>query len=73
MNISNILTISQVIISVLMIITILMQQRGGGLSGAFGGESTIYSTRRGVEKIIFRATIVLAILFVATAVWRLFL
>lgn len=73
MNIANILTISQVIISVLMIITILLQQRGGGLSGAFGGESTVYSTRRGVEKVVFRSTIVLAILFITTAVWRLFL
>ncbi|MBI2640863.1 MAG: preprotein translocase subunit SecG [Candidatus Sungbacteria bacterium] len=62
------INIAQVIISVLLVITILLQQRGGGLSPVFGGEGGVYRTRRGVERMIFAATIVLSILFLATAI-----
>ncbi len=61
------LSISQIIISVLLVAAILLQQRGTGLSAAFGGEGTFYRTKRGLEKLIFGATIVLAILFFGTA------
>jgi len=44
-----------------------MQQRGSGLGGAFGQDTASYSTKRGVEKILFKATIVLSILFFASA------
>ena len=54
-------------------ITILLQQRGGGLSGAFGGQSVAYGTRRGAEKIVFKASIVLGILFIASSLVRLFI
>ena len=63
---SDILPVIQVVISALLIGAILLQARGSGLSSVFGGESTFYHTRRGIEKIVFWATIVLAILFVAT-------
>jgi len=57
------LTYIQITISILLIITILLQQRGGGLSSAFGGSGIEYSTKRGVEKIVFYASIILAVLF----------
>jgi len=56
------------IIAALLIGAILLQARGSGLSSVFGGESTFYHTRRGIEKFIFWATIVLAILFIAISV-----
>jgi preprotein translocase subunit SecG len=62
-----ILGIIQIILAVLMVIAILLQQRGTGLSSAFGGEGNVYRTKRGLEKIIFIATIILAIAFLATA------
>ncbi len=62
-----ILNIIQIIISVLVVTLILLQQRGGGLSPVFGGEGGAYRTRRGIEKTIFRATIVLTFLFLVTA------
>ncbi|MFH0891580.1 preprotein translocase subunit SecG [Candidatus Falkowbacteria bacterium RIFOXYB2_FULL_47_14] len=55
--------ILQIIIAVLLIAVILMQNRGGGLSGIFGGGNNIYMTKRGFEKKIFVATIVLSVLF----------
>ncbi|MEK7507293.1 MAG: preprotein translocase subunit SecG [Patescibacteria group bacterium] len=67
------LTIIQTILAVLLIAAILIQQRGAGLSGTFGGEGSVYSTRRGIEKIIFIATIVLAILFFGFSIVRILL
>jgi len=63
---SSILSIIQIIISILLVAAVLLQQRGAGLSGAFGGESMEYHTRRGFEKILFTATIILSILFVSS-------
>lgn len=62
-----ILSIIQIVLAVLMVIAILLQQRGTGLSSAFGGEGNVYRTKRGLEKIIFIATIILAIAFLTTA------
>ncbi len=63
------LTISQIIISIGLIITILLQQRGAGSSGLFGGGSSgaSYYTKRGFEKVLFISSIVLAVLFIITA------
>jgi preprotein translocase subunit SecG len=66
-------TIIQIVLAALLIITILLQQRGSGLSGTFGGESNVYSTRRGIEKIIFVSTIVIAVLFFAVSLLRIVL
>ncbi len=60
----------EIALSLLLIIGVVLQQRGAGLGGAFGGDnfaSTFYK-RRGAEKFLFNASIVLAILFVLTAV-----
>jgi preprotein translocase subunit SecG len=64
----------QVILSILLIGAILLQERGAGLGGAFGEstQSTFY-TRRGGELFLFRASIVLAVLFAATALLALIL
>ncbi|MBI4239468.1 preprotein translocase subunit SecG [Candidatus Uhrbacteria bacterium] len=57
------LTLIQAIISILLIIAILLQSRGSGLSATFGGEGNVYRTKRGVEKMLFYATIGLVTLF----------
>lgn len=58
------LTVAQMILAGALIASILLQQRGTGLGGAFGGEVTAYRSRRGIERTLFRLTIALAILFV---------
>ncbi len=63
-----ILQIIQIASAIVLIGTILLQQRGGGLSPVFGGEGGFYRTRRGIEKTIFGATIVSAIIFFAAAI-----
>ena len=68
------ISILQILISIILIALILIQERSSGLSNVFGGGGgTPYQTRRGAEKIIFIATIVSAILFLALAVLNLVL
>lgn len=69
----NILNIIQIIIAALLIITVLFQQRGTGLSAAFGGEGGVYFKKRGAEKVIFIASIILAVLFILSAIIRMVL
>ena len=63
----KILLISEIAVGILMALVILLQQRGTTLGGAFGGEGSVYRARRGIEKILFYFTVVLAILFVGLA------
>ncbi|MEK7462852.1 MAG: preprotein translocase subunit SecG [Patescibacteria group bacterium] len=63
------ISIIQIIVSILLIIVILLQERSSGLSGVFGGNSEFYHTRRGLEKIIFWSTIVLVIAFAALSLY----
>jgi protein translocase SecG subunit len=70
---NHILVYGQVGSAVLLIITILLQQRGQGLGSGIGGTGMEYSTKRGVEKGVFSATIVFAILFIGVSVARLVL
>lgn len=59
--------IAQFIFGVLLILAILMQNRGAGLGGVFGGSGGVYLAKRGLEKKLFMATIVISILFFATS------
>ncbi|MFA6394106.1 MAG: preprotein translocase subunit SecG [Patescibacteria group bacterium] len=58
------LQIAQPIIAILLIVSILLQNRESGLSGVFGGGGTVFRTKRGLEKILFIATIVLVVIFI---------
>lgn len=64
MNITAILQIVTIVSAILMIIAILLQQRGASLGAGFGGSSELYTTRRGLDKNLFEVTIVLAVVFV---------
>ena len=67
------LTIIHIAVSAALVTIILLQERSSGLSGIMGGGggSGFYQTRRGFERAIFLGTIVLAIVFVALAVYQL--
>ncbi len=55
--------IAQIVVAILLMVAILMQNRGAGLGGVFGGSGGVYLTKRGLEKKLFIATIVLAAIF----------
>lgn len=61
------LSIAQIITAILLMVVILLQSKGAGLSGVFGGEGNVYQTKRGAEKFLFTSTIILAIIFLGLA------
>lgn len=63
-----IIDIIQLVSAVGLIIAIILQNRGTGLGSAFGGEGNVYRAKRGMEKTLFRLTIVLAVIFFVTAI-----
>lgn len=67
------LNIIQIVVAVILIIVVLVQQRGTSLGGAFGGRGDVYASRRGLEKTLFILTIILGIIFVGLAVTNIVL
>ncbi len=62
------LQIVQIIVAATLITLILLQTKGVGLGGIFGGDSSVYKSRRGVEKTLFSATIGLSVVFFLVAI-----
>ncbi|OGN89913.1 MAG: preprotein translocase subunit SecG, partial [Chloroflexi bacterium RBG_13_46_9] len=58
------LNIIQIIVAVLLVLVIMFQVKGGGIGGIFGQAESVYRTKRGVEKWLFWATIILSAIFV---------
>lgn len=69
----EVLPFVQIALAVLLMVAVLLQQTGAGLGGAFGADnfSSGFHTRRGFERTLFYVTIVLAILFVLSALLSL--
>jgi preprotein translocase subunit SecG len=64
----DLLQVAQIVIAVAVSASILLQARGTGLSSTFGGESTAYRSRRGLERTLFRLTVVLIVVYVVISV-----
>ncbi len=64
MSIDDILQIVTVVSASLAIVAILLQQRGASLGAGFGSSGELYTTRRGIDKSLFDATVVLSVIFV---------
>jgi preprotein translocase subunit SecG len=62
--VNPVLAAGQLIVSIALMFAILLQARGAGLSAAFGGDSSVYRSRRGIERRLWQFTIVLLVLFV---------
>lgn len=67
------LQIVQIIASLALIVAILLQAKGAGLGGIFGGEGGIYKSRRVVERTLFNVTIGLVVIFFIVSVATVFL
>lgn len=59
--------IAQIILSIIIVISVLLQAQGNGFGSAWGGGGETYHTRRGVEKVVFMITIAAIILFAAVS------
>ena len=61
------INIALIILSVLLVVLVMLQTKGGGLGAIFGGDSGVYRTRRGVERTVFNLTVAVSALFLLTA------
>jgi len=64
MSIDTILQIVMIASAVLMVVSILLQQRGATLGAGFGASGELYTTRRGIDKNLFEVTVIFAVIFV---------
>jgi preprotein translocase subunit SecG len=62
------LNIVEIVVSIVLILVILLQTRGSGFSATFSSDSSIYRSRRGVERTVFNFTIVLAVIFILVSI-----
>ncbi|MBN1915847.1 preprotein translocase subunit SecG [Candidatus Dojkabacteria bacterium] len=69
MDLTKTLSIVEIVVGILLVVVILLQQRGSGLGTMFGGGGgEVYRSKRGIEKFLYSATIILAVMLVAIAV-----
>ena len=74
MGMESYLDIAMIITSIALILSVVLQSKGAGLGGLTGGDmGGVFSARRGIEKTLFRATIVLAFIFFALAITTVFI
>ncbi len=62
------LGIAQILVSLLLVFLILMQTRGTGFAAGYAADSSIYRTRRGVERLLFQLTIAISVVFLLLAI-----
>ena len=73
MSIDTILQVITIGSAILMIVSILLQQRGATLGAGFGSSGELYTSRRGVDKNLFEVTIIFAVIFVLSILASLLL
>jgi len=64
------LNLIQIILAIILVIAIILQAKGSGLSGVFGGEGNVYRTKRGAERTLFIFTIAVSALFLIIALFN---
>jgi len=64
----TVITIIQIVVSIALAALILLQAQGAGLGSAFGGSGGSYRSKRGLEKFLFRFTIIIAVLFFISSI-----
>jgi preprotein translocase subunit SecG len=69
MSFEESLNIAQILVSVVLIVVVLLQAKGSGFGAGLGGTTSTFRTRRGLEKTLFQATIVLTVIFLAMSAW----
>lgn len=67
-SLTSTLNIAQLIVAIALSIVLLLQAKGSGFGAGLGGSTSVFRTRRGVEKTLFQLTIVLVLLFVFVSI-----
>ena len=63
----SVISLIQIILGILLVLVIIIQQKGAGLGSTFGADLGFYRTKRGAEKLLFYATIILSIAFILSS------
>lgn len=66
---NNTLLIIQIVVAVLIVVSVLLQNRAEGLGSMFGGGGEVFRTKRGLEKFLYYGTIVLCMIFIGLSLW----
>lgn len=66
------LTIFQIVVSILLVLSILAQEKGVGLSATFGGGGEFYKSKRGIDRVLFTSTVILSLMFIAASLAFIF-
>lgn len=61
------ISLIQIILGIVLILVIIIQQKGSGLGSSFGGDMSFYRTKRGAEKLLFYITIGLSVAFILSS------
>lgn len=69
MELRDFLSIAQILISSVLIVLVLLQVKGTGFGAALGGQDQTFRTRRGLQRSLFRLTIVVTAVFLAFSAW----
>ncbi len=62
-----VISLIQIILGILLVLVIIIQQKGAGMGSAFGADLSFYRTKRGAEKLLFYATIILSVAFILSS------
>ena len=62
------LNVVEIVVSAVLIVMLIAQSRGSGFTGTSQDQTTVFRTRRGIEKTLFQATLILAVLFVLVSI-----
>jgi preprotein translocase subunit SecG len=69
-SLTTTLNLAQILISVMLSVILLLQAKGSGFGASLGGStSSVFRTRRGVEKTLFQLTIILVVIFLFISLW----
>lgn len=68
MTLDSAISIFQIFVSAVLVVSVLLQQRGSSLGSSFGGTGATYHTRRGFERILFASTVIFGIMFLMSTI-----
>lgn len=70
---NQLLSYAMIILSIALVASIVLQSKGAGLGGLTGGDTGgVFSARRGIEKTLFRVTILLSVIFFSLAIYTVY-
>jgi preprotein translocase subunit SecG len=68
MSANSVMNVLQIVVSIVLVLVVLIQAKGSGFGTALGSTSSVFRTRRGIERTLFQSTIILGIVWVFVSI-----